>query len=297
MVIGSAMIALAAVVASQLLGKFDMSYPYPSSDGKRVVFQANFEGRWQLYAIDGSTGATSRIHTSAKDDTHPALSPDGKRIAFISNRGGNDDVYVLDIASGAARPVSPHPGKDGHPKWSADGQWLIFNRTFDPADKGGDNDSAIIRARPDGTGIQTISDTPRVETFPTFSPDGQRMVLVEWFPSAAGERNRNGELIVVDLASGTRRNITNSEAFDAYPYWGASGEWIYFSTIEADAAGQRRAVAYRIRPDGSVKQRLSEADGPSEVRAIPSQDESQLYFNVAGGGRTMIHRRPIPPAE
>ena len=285
-------LAAATLAPTEPLGRFELAYPFPSSDGSKVVFQGNFDGRWQLYQIDLDDGSIRRLHTSANDDTHPAWSPDGASLAFISNRDGNDEVYVLDLESGSARPVSPHPGKDGHPKWSSDGQWLVFNRTFDPADKGGDRDSAIMRVRTDGSDLSVVSDSPRVETFPSFSPDGRSVVFVEWFPDAAGERNRNGELVVVDIVNGAPRNITRSEAFDGYPYWGASGDWIYFSTVMTGPNG-REAVARRITPDGELTEDLTDIDGRSEVRAIPSRDEAILYFNTRSQGRTMIHRKPL----
>ena len=273
------------------VGAFQMAYPFPSPDGTRLVFQGNFDGRWQLYELAIASGAIRRLHVSPRDDTHPAWSPDGRSLAFISNRDGNDEVYLLDLESGAARSVSPHPGKDGHPKWSGDGAWLVFNRTFDPADSEGDRDSAILRVRPDGSDLSVIADSPRVETFASFSPDGLSVAFVEWFPAADGTANRNGELVVVDIASGIRRRITRSAAFDGYPWWGASG-WIYFSSMVDAGAGRRDAAVHRIRPDGSGIETLTALDGLADVRAIPSRDERTLWFNVSGP-QLLIHRVPI----
>jgi Tol biopolymer transport system component len=275
------------------IGKFDMSYPFPAPDGKALAFQANFDGRWQLYQMNLADGALKRLQTSEKDDTHPAFSPDGKWLAFISNRTGNDEVYLLEVATGAVRNLTPHPGKDGHPKWSRDGAWITFNRTFDPADKSGDGDSAILRVRPDGTGLEVVGSSPRVETFPSFSPDGRSIVFVEWFSNAAGERNRNGELVVVDVATHSRRKITNSDAFDAYPYWGPSGNWIYFSTPVQDGSGRPEFAVHRIRPDGSDLERITEIDGSNRVRAIPTNDEGTLIFNIPANGSTFVHSLPI----
>ena len=272
-------------------GQYMMSYPFPSSDGALVVFQGNFDGRWQLYEMKASDGAIRRLHVSARDDTHPALSPDGKRLAFISNRDGNDDVWLLDLASGQARAVAPHPGKDGHPKWSPDGQRLVFNRTFDPKDSGGDLDSAIVQVDLDGGPVDVVSDTPRVETFASYSADGRSVAFVEWFPDQEGNRNRNGEVVVVDLATKARRNLTNSPEFDGYPFWSSSG-WIYFSTV-FDGPPAREAVLSRVRADGGAVERIGTRDGKSEVRAIPSADDRIIWFNRAEGGRGMIFRADL----
>ena len=296
----AAAMALAQTQASappltEQLGAYELAYPFPAPDGQKLAFQGNFEGRWQLYEMNFADGAVRRLHISDTDDTHPAFSPDGSKLAFISNRDGNDEVYVLDLGTGAARTVSPHPGKDGHPKWSADGAWLVFNRTFDPADRDGDRDSAILRVRADGSGLQTISDSPRIETFPSFSPDGSSVAFVEWFPDSSGRPARNGEIVVVDIASGERRNVTNTPDFDGYSYWGRGGEWIYFSSA-ADGPAGREAVVYRVRRDGTGRERITPVDGASELRAIPNADESVIFFNRSEDKRTLLYRMPMSAA-
>ena len=282
----------APAAEAEQVGAYELAYPYPSPDGDDVAFQSNMDGRWQLYAMKTGDGSIRRLHSSPGDDRNPAWSPDGGKLAFVSTRDGNDEVYVLDIASGSARRVAPHPGRDGHPKWSADGRWLVFNRTFDPTDKEG-NESAIVRVREDGSQLEVISDTPMVETFPSFSPDGGSVVFVEWHPDAAGTPARNGELVIVDLQTKQRRNITRSFAFDGYPHWGPSGDWIYFSSATEGGPKTREALVYRIRPDGTGLERLTALDGVDDVRAIPAADERAIYFNRDSAGRVLLYRMPL----
>ena len=282
----------AAAQPSAEIGRYQLAYPFPSPNGESLVFQGNFDGRWQLYRMDPTNGGISRLHISDADDTHPAYSPDGQRIAFISNRDGNDEVYVLEPATGEIWSVSPHPGKDGHPKWSSDGAWLVFNRTFDPADRDGDRDSAILRVRPDGSDLEVLSDTPNIETFASFSPDGAAVAFVEWFPGPAGERSENGEIVILDLATHMRRNITRSAGFDGYPYWGPSG-WIYFSTSVTEDRSAPEMTVHRMHSDGTGLERLGAVDGANDVRAIPTSDERLLYFNIGRDGRVLIHSLPL----
>lgn len=276
------------------LGAYQLYYPYPSPDAARIVFQGNFDGRWQLYEMTAATGAIRRLHTSSGDDTHPAWSPDGARIAFISDRDGNDEVYVLTLATGEVEIIAPHPGKDGHPRWSADGQQLVFNRTFDPEDRDGDRDSAIVSVRLQNGRTTTLSDTPNIETMASFSPDALSIAMVEWLPSASG--SPVGDIVVVD-PRGRRRNLTNSPEFDGWPFWGRSGEWIYFSTIVDDGAGPREARLRRVRVSDGTIQELARRDGVGEVRAIPDALEQTLYFNQAAPGlqRVDIFQAPIQP--
>lgn len=108
---------------------------------------------------------------------------------------------------------------------------------------------------------------------------------------AEGRPGRNGELIVLDLTTGARRNISNTPEFDGYPHWGPGG-WIYFSST-ANASSPTEMTVYRITPDGIRKEAITTVDGHSEVRAVPSIDETTLYYNVSEGGRTILMRRPL----
>lgn len=279
------------------LGQINLSYPFPAPDGTTLVFQGDFDGRWQLYTLDVESGQIERLTTSTMDDTHPAVSPDGQWVTFISNEPGNDDVYLIELATGERHPLSPHPGKDGHPKWSADGEWIVFNRTFDPKDREGDIDAAILRVRPDGTDLEVISDSERIETFASFSPDAQSVVFVEWFPNAAGEAARNGELVIVDIPTGTRTRLTHTDTFEGYPYWGASGDWIYFTAFTSDSSGASNAAVHRISPQGGTAVPVTPVDGIRDLRAIPSWDENQLYYNASRDGATWIYTIPLPTKQ
>lgn len=286
---------LIAPAGAEIIGAYQMAYPYPSPDGSRVVFQGNFDGRWQLYEMIVETGAVRRLHVSNADDTHPAWSPDGAQIAFISNRDGDDEVYLLTLETREARVVNAHPGKDGHPRWSADGAALVFNRTFDPDDRDGDVDSAIVSVQLSDNAATTLSDTPNIETMGSLSPDGRFLALVEWMPA---DPNPMGDIVVVDLHTGARTNLTSSPEFDGYPYWGPS-EWVYFSTITVDAAGAREAVLRRVRPRDGVIEDLAVRDGVGEVRGVSDAREETVFFNQVSAGRQRIDvsRAPIRPVN
>lgn len=276
------------------LGDYEMAYPFPMPDGKSIVFQGTFDGREQLYKMQLEDGAITRILIRDGDQSNPAVSPDGQRIAFISNETGNNDVYIMSLADGQVRSLAPHPGKDGHPKWSSDGEWIVFNRTFDPADVGGGYDAAILMVRPDGSDLKTISDTENIETFPSFSPDAKKVVFVEWFPGDDPDGPKNGDLVIVDVDSGERQRLTDTPAFDGYPHWGPSGEWVYYSSVVESEEGQREFVVFRISPQSGATQQLTPTDGVTEVRAMPMPGENSIVFNKRSpAGQTLLHRIEI----
>ncbi len=296
--------AIASAVASAAdtqgqIGAYELAYPYPSPDGSSIVFQSDFDGRMQLYRMALEDGSIAKLHQSSANDSHPAFSPDGNSLAFISDRTGSRDVHVLDIKSGAVRLLNAYPRNDGHPKWSADGKWIYFNRTVESGIPADPLDDAIYRIHPDGSGLTLVSNSPNAESFPTPSPDGRYLAFVEWFPIPGDTQNRNGEIVVLDLETNERRNITNVAAFDGYPYWGASGRWIYYSTRLPNPEGGEEFVIVRISGNGGEPQVLTSLDGKSDVRGIPSADERTLYFNQSDnsgdlGQRTQLYQQPLP---
>lgn len=283
------------------LGAYHLEYPFLSPDGTRLVFQGSFDGRSQLYKMKLETGETKRLHVSPGDDFHASWSPNGDEIAFVSNRDGNDEIYILDIISGVSVSVSPHPGKDGHPRWSSNGEWLVFNRTFDPTDANGREDAAILRVRKDGADLEVLMDTENIETFPSFSPDGRFVTFVDWLPTQDGKRK--GDITVLDLNSGERRNLTQTSLiFYGYPYWGDSGDWIYYISFIPNKEGsfdglEFEGQARRISPLTAQVENLAPLDGLSEVRLIPSPDEKTMYFNRTIDGRTSLFQAPIKPMK
>lgn len=280
------------------VGLHELKYPHPSQDGESVVFQGNMDGRWQLYRMSMDDEKISRLHVSAANDIHPAPSPDGEWIAFTSDRNGNPDIHVIELESGAVRALAPDPAGDGHPKWSPDGQWIYFNREL-PADTPAvAGNEAIFRVRVDGSDLELVSNSPNPETFPAPSPDGKQVAFVEWFPVDGDPDGRNGEIILVDLETGTRRNLTMSVEFDGYPFWGASGRWVYFSSHRPGPDGRQEYAVFRMSPDDGGLERLTALDGRSDLRGIPTSDERRLIFNQndggGDGGRVQLFVQDLP---
>ena len=56
-------------------------------------------------------------------------------------------------------------GESGNPEWSADGKWIIFS-----SNASGDSD--IYRIRPDGTGVENLTQHGATEMHPAWLPDG-----------------------------------------------------------------------------------------------------------------------------
>lgn len=115
-------------------------------------------------------------------------SPSGDVLAFTGaeRRNGSEFVsglFLLDHATSAVTRLTSWAEDSVGCDWSPDGEWLYFSSELG-ADIAGH--TQIHRMRPDGTGIERLTDDERVNWFPKVSPDGSRIVYLSFPPGTVG---------------------------------------------------------------------------------------------------------------
>ncbi len=143
----------------------DDANPQYSPDGKRIAFDSNRSGNWELWVCDSDGSHPIQV---AADAGWPSWSPDGKQIAFDSDVKGNSEIYVVSAEGGTPRAVT-HLGQNARPSWSADGWiYLMSNRS---------GDFQIWKARPDGG--EHVQVTRKGGATPAIAPDGKFVYFVK----------------------------------------------------------------------------------------------------------------------
>ena len=75
--------------------------PYPSVDGKHIIFSSNMGDsprEFELWRVPVAGGQPEQITFSPEFDGFPMFSPDGQHLVFASNRGGTDRQTNLFVA-------------------------------------------------------------------------------------------------------------------------------------------------------------------------------------------------------
>nr|WP_308915677.1 Tol-Pal system beta propeller repeat protein TolB [Jannaschia sp. LMIT008] len=186
----------------------NMSFaPRFSPDGMRVVYSAEVAGNTDLYALDLSTGGTTRLTSAPSIETAPSFSPDGTRIVFESDRSGAPQLYVMSASGGDGQRISFGEGRYGTPVWSPKGDYIAFTKQ-----NAGRFHIGVMRA--DGAEERLLTGA-FLDEGPTWAPNGRVVMFTRETPGAAGAP----ALYSVDI---TGRNLQRAPtpAAASDPNWG-----------------------------------------------------------------------------
>jgi Tol biopolymer transport system component len=165
---------------------------YFSADGKQLIFQSTRDGRGcdQIYTmnIDGSN--VKLISNGDGRTTCSYFFPNGKRILYSSTHLGDKQC-----------PPPPDRSK-GY-------VWAVYP-SFD-----------IFTAKPDGSGLKQLTNTPGYDAETTITLDGKKLVFTSM---------RDGDLDIYTMDSNGKnvKRLTNELGYDGGPFWSYDGKQIVY---------------------------------------------------------------------
>jgi Tol biopolymer transport system component len=83
--------------------KANAGEPVWSPDGRKIAFQEQVNGNYEIFVINANGTGTRQLTTVAYDNTDPAWSPSGRQIAFLTTRDGGSDIYVMNVDGSGQR--------------------------------------------------------------------------------------------------------------------------------------------------------------------------------------------------
>ncbi|MCW3105513.1 MAG: Protein TolB [Segetibacter sp.] len=239
------------------------SYPMLSHDGKKIVFQSNRTGDWEIFSMTVDGKNLKQLTNSAGPDLIPVWSPDDSKIVFASERDNDSEIYIMNSDGSNQKRLTTTPGDDSHPHWFPDGSRIIFNSAQTSPDLKIDWSKQyheIFSIKPDGTDVKQITHFKTVCTYPSVSPDGSKIAFRKVIPAPGlqwdlSPSNNNSEVFVMDMNGENILNLSNNAAFDGWPWWSADGKRVVFSSNRAgpENVGQ----LYSVNVDGTQLERLT----------------------------------------
>ena len=177
-------------------------------------------------------------------ESGPAWSPDGKRIAFSRTNGGTGydtgaDIFVVDADGSGETQLTSSPSQGLVPSWSPDGSrlvWEVRDKNY-PGGCGQNPATATIQTfelwvmNADGSGKRQLTPSgDPCESTPDWSPDGKRILYVEWSTTQDGD-DQNVAAVGAD-GTGHAVLINSAGRFSPdHPVWSPDGASVAFFSV------------------------------------------------------------------
>lgn len=205
-----------------------------SPDGRQLVISdGTADGQSAIYLLPFGGGEPARLTAEVPSYWH-GWSPDGKTLAYTARRdGGPFTIFTRPAAGGAETElVTGFDLADG-PDYTPDGTWIWFNGQKDGR-------MQLYRVRPDGSGLERMTDDERWNWFPHPSPDGRNIAYVAYEPGTEGHpRDRDVQLRMMSASGGKPRillDMFGGQGTINVPSWAPDSRRFAFVRYDRPAA-------------------------------------------------------------
>jgi Tol biopolymer transport system component len=269
------------------LGQVGPERPYRgfrvSPDGRRVAAELADEryGTRDLWMLDTTTQALSRLTTNNATDWRAAFSPDGSTIAFATDRAGASTIMRSSTNGTGGESLIFRDAVGGvfPADWSRDGTQLLVSK-----DDSQGRPRTLLLVPPDGGAAKVVADgEPFDVNLNRLSPGGDRIAFMSL---ATGTRE-----IYVMSVDGQRRIRVSGDGGSS-PMWGASNRDLYYlnprgQVMHATLEAESLALVGRPAPVFSpcVDQKFG----------FPLESDDERIDLTADGTRFLVACRPAAP--
>lgn len=196
----------------------------------RLAFISDRSGMSEVYIADMLFEEIRQITRDNARCAFPELSPDGSRLLYTTYyRSNSPDIYSIDIATGTRTPFATFKGINISARYSPDGSRIAA--IYSPK---GNADLFVSMAGNPKAAPTRLTTTAALESGPSFSPDGSRIVYASDAPGRP-------QLYEMPSSGGSPKRIpTNISGYCAEPDWNPRHSHLILFTV---ASGKEFEVA------------------------------------------------------
>lgn len=198
---------------SALVGeKGNKMRPELSPDGRKIAFESNRLGFWDIWTCDVDGTNCDRITSLQGVAGRARWSPNGRYIAFEFHPKERGEIYMVEVPGGTPHLVPTIPGADNlSPSWSRDGNWLYF------ASKLGNEPFQLWKMPVQGGSPSRLTKNGGIS--PVESPDGRFLYYSKY---------EQGGVWRMPLEGGEESQVLSDAGGYEWPNWAITSNGIYF---------------------------------------------------------------------
>ncbi len=238
--------------------KGDKMRPELSPDGKKIAFESNRLGFWDIWICDVDEKGCDQVTSLHGTAGRARWSPDGRHLAFEFHPNDRSEIYLVDVPGGTPHLLTTIPGADNlSPSWSRDGKNLYF------ASKHGAEHFQIWKMPLEsGTPVQI---TQHDGISPQESADGLYLYYSKF---------EQGGIWRTPLSGGQETEVIEQMEGGGWPDWALAPDGIYFLKF-----GQFRDVAIEFRDFATSK----------DHRVWTLQKEPGWGLSLSADGKSIVY--------
>ncbi|MDZ7332863.1 MAG: hypothetical protein ONB31_12870 [candidate division KSB1 bacterium] len=243
-------------------GDYHNAFPSFCPDNRRIAFQSDRDGNWEIYLMDIESGQTVRLTNHPEQDEMPVFGTKQNVLAFCSTRDDSihkgrldktRNIYLMNLITGDIARIIDSPADDWYPALVGDGDKLIF-----------------VSERDDSRSV----------------PFHEKL----------------SEIYLCNISDGSLVRLTQNECDDTAPSVSANGKWILFSSDRSgnfqlyrmDLRGNMVQPVETKFPQGNCGAPRYSSDGKMITFFVELETNADIYMMDQAG--TSVTRLTNDPA-
>jgi Tol biopolymer transport system component len=195
--------------------------------------------------------------TFGGENAEAYFSEDGKQLIFQSKRGdmGCDQIFTMNIDGSDQKMVSTGKGRTTCSYFFRNKKRIMYASTHMGAPECPPNpdfsqgyvwaiypDYDIFTAKPDGSDVKRLTNSPGYDAEATISPDGKKVVFTS---------TRDGDLDIytMDLNGKNVKRLTDALGYDGGPFFSPDGKTIVYRSFHPKTDAEKKRYKERLAED------------------------------------------------
>jgi TolB protein len=185
--------------------------------GSHVYFVSDRTGNKEIWSMDYDGGNQKQVTHYRNTCITPSVSPDGTKLAFTTFASGNPGIFVFSLETGRKLSFyNPKASLNATPNFTPDGKHILFASSVNGF-------TNIFMANLDGSQLQRISNTRKIEVEPKVNPKTNTDIVY------VSGRSGPQQIWRMSIDGTDNTMLTSGEGDASNPSWHPNGEIVAFS--------------------------------------------------------------------